>query len=137
MTNLTIAGSAEQAMSLVDCGAIPSLCALLVREDLEVILLVLDAILQIVRKSAERQNDVCLMIEECGGRWEFASASSMSVCMNDWTDLGLESIERLQHHDNEQIYLMAYEISTYFNHSDHGESDSGDGSFTMDPGFTF
>jgi hypothetical protein len=55
-------------MSLVDYGLIPILCNHLKTNNVEVILLVLDSIQLILRKSAERQAEVCMKVEECGGK---------------------------------------------------------------------
>ena len=55
---------------------------------------VLDGINNILKLAADDVEPVCRVIEECGG---------------------LDKIERLQDHENEEIYKLAYEIvDNYF-----------------------
>ena len=56
--------------------------------------MVLDGINNILKASSENQEKICNQIEECGG---------------------LDKIELLQNHENEEIYRLTYEIiDTYF-----------------------
>ena len=62
--------------------------------------MVLDGLHNILKMAGEDVEVICNMIEECGG---------------------LDKIEALQNHENEDIYKLAYEII------DHYFSDSGEG----------
>jgi len=120
IANMTISGSAKQTMSLVDYGLVPILCNLLKIKNVEIILLVLDTIQMILKKSNERQADVCLRVEECGG---------------------LDTIEHLENHENEQIYRLAYDIiADYFSQDNDEHAADICGSMqvdTPDGGFYF
>ena len=61
---------------------------------MQVVQVVLDGINNILKLASEDSEPVCRAIEECGG---------------------LDKIERLQEHENEEIYKLAYEIvDNYF-----------------------
>lgn len=81
---------------MVSCGVIEPLCNLLSIEDSQVLQVALDGLLNILKNSSpDTVNGLCDDIERCGG---------------------LDKIERLQEHPNEQLYNMAFEIiDTYFN----------------------
>lgn len=68
IANITLSGSAKQTVSLVDYGLIPILCNLLKIRNVEIIHRILDIIQMILKKSNEREAEVCLHIEECGGK---------------------------------------------------------------------
>jgi len=120
IANITISGNAKQAVSLVDYGLIPILCSLLKIKNVEIVLLVLDSLQLILKKSNERQAEVCVKIEECGG---------------------LESIEHLENHENEQVYRLAYDIvADYFSQDDDEHENDIYGSMQVDTpsgGFSF
>ncbi|CAD5113035.1 DgyrCDS2235 [Dimorphilus gyrociliatus] len=96
ISNLTISGRPEQVGVVVEAGVLPPFCKLLTVKDPQVIQVVLDGINNIL-KMAQSQGGLehlCEQIEECGG---------------------LDSIEILQNHENEDIYKLAYEIiDNYF-----------------------
>lgn len=69
-------------------------CSLLNVKDSQVVQVVLDGINNILKMAGEELESICTMIEECGG---------------------LDKIEMLQNHENEEIYKLAYEIvDNYF-----------------------
>ncbi|XP_013775311.1 importin subunit alpha-3-like [Limulus polyphemus] len=117
ISNLTISGTKAQVAYLVSQGVIAPLCNLLVVRDPQVVQVVLDGINNIL-KLAERQfYNIASQIEECGG---------------------LDKIEQLQNHENEEIYKLAYEIiDQYF--SDDADEDpsvvpqSSEQSYQFDP----
>ncbi|ESO84965.1 hypothetical protein LOTGIDRAFT_221684 [Lottia gigantea] len=91
ITNLTSGGKLEHIIHVVQKGAVQLLCHLLSVKEAKVTLVILDAISNIL-KTAEKigeQEKICEIIDECGG---------------------LDSIEALQNHENEQIYKAALEI---------------------------
>lgn len=96
ISNLTISGRPEQVNVVVEAGVLAPFCKLLTVKDPQVIQVVLDGINNIL-KMAQSQGgleNLCEQIEECGG---------------------LDSIEILQNHENEDIYKLAYEIiDNYF-----------------------
>ncbi|XP_076806026.1 importin subunit alpha-4-like [Clavelina lepadiformis] len=92
ISNLTISGSIEQVRHVVEQGVIPPFCTLLTAKDNQVVQVVLDGINNILKMAGD--NDVvATMIEECGG---------------------LDNVEMLQNHENEDIYKLAYEIIDQF-----------------------
>ncbi|XP_028409609.1 importin subunit alpha-1-like [Dendronephthya gigantea] len=97
ITNLTSGSNQKQIRYLVDkCGAIPFLCKLLTVKEPKVILVLLDAFNHILNKSDQMNmlDDVALRIEEC---------------------TGLDKIEELQQHENEQVFQAAQNlIDKYF-----------------------
>lgn len=96
ITNLTTGGTIEHLTELVGVGALSPFCNLLETKDWNVILVVLDGLTNILH-AAEKIGQVercCIMIEEAGG---------------------LDKIEALQHHQNEQVYQKSMAIlDTYF-----------------------
>jgi len=103
ISNLTISGRKEQVAYIVNEGVLPPLCNLLGVKDTQVIQVVLDGINNILKMADEEVEAVCTLIEECGG---------------------LDKIEALQNHDNEDVYKLAYEIlDTYFGSSEEEDVD--------------
>ena len=94
VTNMSISGSNAQVAVLLDNGVIEPLCRLLTMDDPQIIQVALDGINNILKSSGERQTTVAEAIEMCGG---------------------LDDIEKLQNHENDGIYGLAYEIiDNYF-----------------------
>jgi hypothetical protein len=94
ISNLTISGRKEQVNYIVQQRVLPPFCNLLTVKDSQVIQVVLDGINNILKMAADDLDQISSEIEECGG---------------------LDKIERLQEHENEEIYKLAYEIvDTYF-----------------------
>jgi len=92
ISNLTISGNRDQVAYAVQQGVIPPFCLLLDAKDNQVVQVVLDGINNILKMAGENEA-VATFIEECGG---------------------LDSIEMLQNHENEEIYKLAYEIIDQF-----------------------
>lgn len=101
VSNLTISGNKQQITYLVQQGVIEPLCALLSVKDVQVVQVVLDALMNILKMAGANYSSIATDIEKCGG---------------------LDRIEPLQHHENEDIYKLAYEIIDQF-FSDDNEED--------------
>jgi len=112
ISNVTISGTVEHVLYMVDCNVIPPFCNLLSIRDAQIIQVVLDGLNNILKKAGARTDEICGKIEECGG---------------------LDKIEHLQNHDNEEIYKLAYEIIDAFFSSDNDEDiGAQDGSLFSD-----
>lgn len=115
ISNLTISGNKTQVAYLVQEGVIPPFCGLLTCKDVQVIQVVLDGINNILKMAANQAEAICGMVEECGG---------------------LDKIEALQNHENEEIYKLAYDIiDQYF--SDDVDEDPSLIPPTSEQGFQF
>jgi len=102
ISNLTISGRKEQVAYVVSLNVIPPFCKLLGVNDPQVLQVVLDGINNILKLAGDDVENVANKIEACGG---------------------LDKIEGLQQHNNQEIYKLAYEIvDTYY--SDDLEEDS-------------
>ncbi|XP_062566367.1 importin subunit alpha-4-like [Saccostrea cucullata] len=101
ISNLTISGNKEQVAKVVENGVISPFCDLLGVKDTQVVNVVLDGINNILKMAGDDVDRICTMIEECGG---------------------LDKIEALQNHENEDIYKLAYEIIDHY-FSDDTEED--------------
>ncbi|XP_064615874.1 importin subunit alpha-4-like [Liolophura sinensis] len=93
ISNLTISGRKEQVNFVVGKGVIAPFCNLLGVKDTQVVNVVLDGLNNILKMAGEDTEGICTMIEECGG---------------------LDKIEHLQNHENEEIYKLAYEIIDHY-----------------------
>jgi len=115
ISNLTISGNPDQVVYVIRQGVIPPFCNLLTAKDNQVVQVVLDGITNILKMAGDTNETVVTMIEECGG---------------------LDKIESLQNHDNEEIYKLAYEIiEHYFSGDPDGElaPDEQPMGFNFDP----
>jgi len=115
ISNLTISGRKDQVAFVVTQGVLAPLCNLLSVKDTQVIQVVLDGLNNILKMADDEVDTICTLIEECGG---------------------LDKLEALQNHENEDIYKLAYEIiDSYFGGSD--EEDLGIVPAQNEQGFTF
>ncbi|RMC07150.1 hypothetical protein DUI87_16606 [Hirundo rustica rustica] len=98
ISNLTISGRKDQVEYLVQQNVIPPFCNLLSVKDSQVVQVVLDGLKNILIMAGDEASTIAEIIEECGG---------------------LEKIEALQQHENEDIYKLAFEIiDQYFSGDD-------------------
>ncbi|CAB3977305.1 importin subunit alpha-7 [Paramuricea clavata] len=107
VTNATSGGTPEQIRYLVDQGCIPPLCDLLTVMDMKIIRVALNGLENILKvgevdaKQSGEPNKYALMVEE---------------------SYGLDKIEFLQSHENEDIYKKTFEIlENFFNAEDEDE----------------
>jgi importin subunit alpha-2 len=106
ITNSTSGGTPEQIRLLVDQGCISPLCDLLTVMDSKIVQVALTGLENILRlgeqdaKQRSVANPYTVIIEEC---------------------YGLDKIEFLQNHENQEIYRKAYEIIQRHFGSDDGE----------------
>uniref|UniRef100_A0A8C4N485 Karyopherin alpha 3 (importin alpha 4) n=1 Tax=Eptatretus burgeri TaxID=7764 RepID=A0A8C4N485_EPTBU len=116
ISNLTISGRKDQVEYLVREQVVPPFCALLGVKDPQVVQVVLDGLNNILKMAGDDAEMVANMIEECGG---------------------LEKIEALQQHENEEIYKLAYEIIDQHFSADEESTllpeSSQSGTYTFDP----
>lgn len=112
---MTISGSKPQIELLVSKGVIEPMCELLAVKDSQVVQVVLDGLNNILRMAANNYQPIATLIEQCGG---------------------LDKIETLQNHENEEIYQLAYDIiDKYF--SDNEEDEPALAPTTGEAGFEF
>lgn len=96
VTNLTSGGNTEQLVALCAAGGLDPMCSLLGINDEKIILVILDGLQNILAAAAkvDEVEKICRAIEECDG---------------------LDKIESLQEHENEDVYKKALKIiETYF-----------------------
>ncbi|XP_070165498.1 importin subunit alpha-1 [Polyergus mexicanus] len=114
ITNLTSGGTIQNLAELIQAGVLPPFCNLLETKDWNIIIVVLDGLTNILH-AAQKMGEVdrlAIMIEEVGG---------------------LDKIEALQHHQNEQVYQKSMAmIDTFFSEKDIEEmtltsKENGDG----------
>ena len=104
ISNLTTGGTVYQIQFLVQQGCIPPLVDLLTLQDAKVIQITLDALLNILKAGdlADGTNPCADFLEEAGG---------------------VEIVEALQEHENEDIYKKSLEIiEGYFGEGEDGET---------------
>jgi hypothetical protein len=92
INNLSLSGKPEQVAYVLQQGVLEPFCNLLGSEDPQILVVVLDGISNILKMASASDEDVDLItnqIEECGG---------------------LDKIETLQNHPNEEIYKLAFDI---------------------------
>uniref|UniRef100_A0A8C8FN83 Importin subunit alpha n=1 Tax=Oncorhynchus tshawytscha TaxID=74940 RepID=A0A8C8FN83_ONCTS len=119
ISNLTISGRKDQVEYLVQQNVVPPFCSLLSVKDSQVVQVVLDGLKNVLIMAGDEASTIAEIIEECGG---------------------LEKIENLQQHENEDIYKLAFEIiDQYFSGDDIDEDPSlipeatQGGTFNFDP----
>ncbi|XP_076002081.1 importin subunit alpha-3 [Genypterus blacodes] len=103
ISNLTISGRKDQVAHLIEMQVIPPFCNLLTVKDAQVVQVVLDGLSNILKMADDEAETIANLIEECGG---------------------LEKVEQLQNHENEDIYKLAYEIIDQFFSSDDIDEDA-------------
>jgi len=110
ISNLTVSGNKVQVAHCVQKGVIPPFCNLLECKDNQVVQVVLDGLQNILRMAQpDGLETVTTQIEECGG---------------------VDKIENLQNHENEDIYKLAYEIIVhYFRDETDAELEPAQGQF--------
>jgi len=90
---------------MVQQGVIPPFCQLLSVRDSQIVQVVLDGLNNILKMAGDEVESICQVIEECGG---------------------LDKIEQLQNHENEDIYRLAFEIiDHYFSANTDDEGTAG------------
>ena len=92
INNLSLSGKREQIAYVLEQGVLRPFCELLTIEDPQIMVVVLDGISNILKMASSNYEDllsVTSQIEECNG---------------------LDLIERLQSHRNEEIYKLAFDI---------------------------
>lgn len=92
INNLSLSGKREQIAYVLEQGVLQPFCELLTVEDPQIMVVVLDGISNILKMASSNYEDllsVTSQIEECNG---------------------LDLIERLQSHRNEEIYKLAFDI---------------------------
>uniref|UniRef100_A0A673GAY0 Importin subunit alpha n=1 Tax=Sinocyclocheilus rhinocerous TaxID=307959 RepID=A0A673GAY0_9TELE len=87
----------DKVAYLIQQQVVPPFCNLLTVKDAQVVQVVLDGLSNILKMADDEAETIANLIEECGG---------------------LEKIEQLQNHENEDIYKLAYEIIDQFFSSD-------------------
>jgi len=106
ISNITSGGTEMHTRFLVSQAALPAMCSMLKCGDPKMIMVILDAIDNILKvgkqdSSVNEDNSYCDLVEECGG---------------------LDQLEDLQRHENEEIYEKSVKIlQEYF------ESEEDDG----------
>jgi hypothetical protein len=92
INNLSLSGKREQVAFVLDQGVLQPFCQLLSTDDPQILVVVLDGISNILKMASTNYDDLSAItnqIEECNG---------------------LDKIEELQSHRNEEIYRLAFEI---------------------------
>jgi importin subunit alpha-4/3 len=101
INNLSLSGKREQVAYVLQQGVLEPFCQLLSTDDSQILVVVLDGISNILKMAAANEQDLDALttqIEECSG---------------------LDKIENLQTHNNEEIYKLAFDIiDKYFSGED-------------------
>ncbi|KAF6773882.1 hypothetical protein AHF37_07274 [Paragonimus kellicotti] len=114
ISNMINGGSPEQCAYLMNQRVIPALCVLMTASEARVIILVLESIRKLLEISEQygHLEPACIELETCEG---------------------LDKLEQLQDHDNEQVYKLAYDLlERYFNDVEEENQDNNAGD-TTDP----
>jgi len=96
ITNLTSGGTPEQIAYCIQAGVLAPLCDMLSAKESKVAIVILEGLMNILTTAEKfgQAESICVMIEECGG---------------------LDKIEQMQSHENEQVYNAALRlIEKYF-----------------------
>lgn len=102
VSNIATGGSKAHVRRMVEQGAIRPLCDLLDVGEVRMLQVGMEAIESILKHAGE--NDYARLIEECDG---------------------IEKLEGLQEHENQEVYEKAVHIiETYFNGEEEGESEN-------------
>lgn len=89
VSNFTVGGTPEQVNYLVVQGAVVGMCSLLDCKDTTIVQVILDGLANMLKMAGPDAEFITTAIEEAGG---------------------LDKIEKLQQHNNEDIYKLAYKI---------------------------
>lgn len=121
--------SCPQVAHLIENDVIPPFCNLLIVKDAQVVQVVLDGLSNILKMADHEAETIANHIEQCGGKLhhqrflECLCLHALVLCV--WStnvflhSSGLEKVELLQNHENEDIYKLAYEIiDQYFSSDD-------------------
>lgn len=104
VSNIASGGKDEHLHCLVELGAIDALCSILEVADSKIILIVLEALDKILKAGQLTRRDYVGAVDECDG---------------------LDKIELLQEHQNNEVYEKAiYIIETYFGIDEGGEDEN-------------
>lgn len=107
ITNLTSGGTLQQIAYLVEVGVLAPLIGVMTAKEAKTVLVVLDAISNILRAaskySEEAKRLLCIQFEELGG---------------------VDKLEMLQNHDNNEIYEYAQRLIDTFFSEDEADTDS-------------
>lgn len=102
INNLSLSGKREQVAYVLEQGVLQPFCQLLTTDDPQILVVVLDGISNILKMASTNYDDLYSLttqIEECNG---------------------LDKIEELQNHRNEEIYKLAFEIiDKYFSEEEN------------------
>ncbi len=96
INNLSLSGKREQVAYVLQQGVLVPFCQLLETDDPQILVVVLDGINNILKMASANEQDLMALtsqIEECNG---------------------LDKIEALQNHRNEEIYKLAYDIIDHY-----------------------
>lgn len=107
ISNLISGGTPQQVAYLINVNAIPAVCSMLGVSDPKVVAIALESLKRILELGREygKESDICIAIESCGG---------------------LDKLENLQDHQNDNIYRMAYSIiDTFFSPEEEDEAANG------------
>lgn len=121
--------SCLQVAHLIENDVIPPFCNLLIVKDAQVVQVVLDGLSNILKMADHEAETIANHIEQCGGTFHhqclLECLCSLALFLCVWStngflhSSGLEKVELLQNHENEDIYKLAYEIiDQYFSSDD-------------------
>jgi len=116
VSNIATGGLDEHVKGLVELNAIDALCGVLTTNDSKIVMIALDALDKILEVGQRADKDYVTMVDESDG---------------------LERIEQLQEHSNDNVYKKAIHIiETYFGVEEEGDENvlpgvSSDGKFAF------